>query len=252
MKRHCSACRAASPRILVVTVVLLLTALSLCSPGALPASAAGPPPAGPGIGDAQRTFAKAASDTNTLVLQPGPEGKDSYVYSFSPGTNDGNSEWFKGIGLISYSAAFIGFDLSSIPQGSTVISATITLWGAYQNGQIYFRPAAADWDELAITWDNQPGTVGIQASYPISRGDPSGPCYWGCTMDFDITSIVQYWIDNPSLDFGLWVGGDTPGLGWLMAAGDNLSHPRPKLVVMYRVPLGVEPATWGSIKELYR
>ena len=44
-----------------------------------------------------------------LVLQPGSEGKDAGVGNMFgwEGTNFGDEEWFNGIGIISYFAAFI-------------------------------------------------------------------------------------------------------------------------------------------------
>lgn len=195
-------------------------------------------------------FAPGTSYAETLVLQPGPEGKDAVVNGLTGGSlNYGDSEWFNGIGLITYYAAFIEFDLSSIPAGSTIDSAIITLWARYYDGQIYFRPVISAWDEMSITWDNRPATLPPEVSYPISRGAPDGPCYWGCSWDFDITSIVQYWIDNSN--FGLRVTADTPGIGWFMASSDNLTNPTPKLTVEYGT-VGVEQASWGAIKSLYR
>jgi len=187
----------------------------------------------------------------SLVLQPGPEGKDAGVGNLFgwEGTNFGDIEWFYGMGIISNFAAFIEFDLSAIPAGSTINSAIITLWAGYLDGQIYFRPVISAWDEMSITWDNQPSTLLPEVSHPISRGDPSGPCYSGCSWDFDITSIVQYWIDNSN--FGLRVAADTATIGWLMASSDNLTKPTPKLTVEYGT-VGVEQGSWGAIKGLYR
>lgn len=190
------------------------------------------------------------SRSDTLVLQPGAEGKDAGVNGLSGGsTNYGDSEWFSGIGLVSYFAAFVEFDLSSIPAGTIINSATITLWAEYRDGQIYFKPVDSAWDEMSITWNDQPSTLSPEISYPISRGDPDGDCYWGCPWEFDITSIVQYWIDNSN--YGLRIVADTPGIGWMMASSDNLTHPRPILTVEYS-PLGVEQASWGLIKGYYR
>ena len=195
-------------------------------------------------------FVSGISHSDILVLQPGTEGKDAGVNGLTGGsTNYGDSEWFNGIGLVSYYAAFIEFDLSSIPVGSTINSAIITLWARYFDGQIYFRPVISAWDEMSITWDNQPATLLPEISYPISRGLPDGPCYWGCAWDFDITSIVQYWVDNSN--FGLKVVSDTPPTGALMASSDNLTYPRPKLTVEHSA-LATEQTSWGTIKELYR
>jgi len=145
--------------------------------------------------------------------------------------------------------AFIEFDLSSLPAGSTVLSARITLWAEYRDGQIHFEPVASAWDEMSITWANQPTTLPPQVSYPISRGEPDGPCYWGCSWPFDISSIVQYWASDPQSNFGLRVAANTGSIGWLMASSDNVTHPRPKLTVLYTGPDAVEATTWGKTKE---
>jgi hypothetical protein len=196
-------------------------------------------------------FVSGISYSDSIVLQPGPEGKDAGVTSSFgwSGDNFGSSDMFIGIGLISTSAAFIEFDLSTLPEGAVINSATITLWAKYIDGQIYFKPVISAWDEMSITWDNQPGTLLPEISYPISRGEPDGPCYMGCAWEFDITSIVQYWIDNSN--FGIWVAADTPGFGWLMISSDNLTYPTPKLTVEYST-LAAEQTSWGTIKELYR
>ena len=196
-------------------------------------------------------FISGISYSDSIVLQPGPEGKDASVINFIglSGTNYGSSDIFMGIGFISTGAAFIEFDLSSLPEGATIISATITLHAEYRDGQIYFRPVISPWDEMSVTWDNQPGTLLPEISYPISRGEPDGPCYMGCAWEFDITSIVQYWSDNSN--FGIWVAADTPGFGWWMASSDNLTYAKPKLTVEYST-LGVEQVSWGAIKGYYR
>jgi len=190
------------------------------------------------------------SHSDSLLLQPGPEGKDAGVNGLTGGSiNYGDSEWFSGIGLISYKAAFIEFDLSSIPAGSIINSATITLWARYYDGQIFFSSVASIWEETSITWDNQPSAMPPEVSYPISRGLPDGPCYWGCTWDFDITTVIKYLIDNPN--FGLKVAANTPGIGWMMSSSDNLTYPKPKLTVEYSM-VSVGQSSWGAIKCLYR
>ena len=192
------------------------------------------------------------SRADSLVLQPGHEGKDSWVDAWDPNANHGDSAWFYGMGIVSSRAAYIEFDLSTLPAGSTVLSAIITLWAEYRDGYIYFQPVASAWDEMSITWANQPGTLPPQLSYPISRGEPGGPCYWGCNWPFDITSIVQYWVGQPQSNFGLRVLAGTGNVGWLMASSDNDTHPRPRLVVYYTVSSAVEETTWGKAKSLYR
>jgi hypothetical protein len=187
-----------------------------------------------------------------IVRQPGPAGKDSYVTDMFGWANNnfGDYEDFQIMGFVTQSAAYIEFDISAIPAGSTINWATLTLYADYLDGTIYFAPVVAPWEESTITWNNRPSNLDPTLSYPISRGDPSGPCYWGCALAFDITDIVQVWVDQ--FNYGVRVIADTGYVSFMMASGDNMSHPRPMLTIDYTEPLGVEESTWGAIKMLYR
>jgi hypothetical protein len=206
------------------------------------------------------SFSEAAGATSesasptTLVLQPGPEGKDTGVYGLAPTTNYGAGEWFYGIGLPGYGAGLAQFDVSAVPPGALVTSATIALWAKYMDGQLTLSPLAESWDEMSATWVFQPAVASpsMDVTYPISRGAPTGPCWMGCVQSFDVTNIVQYWVDNPSLNRGLKIVGDTPGYGWLMASSDNLGSPRPLLTVEYDITAPSLATSWGSIKSRYR
>ncbi len=187
----------------------------------------------------------AGLHAESLVLQPGTEGKDAGVCSLFGwnSMNFGDTEWYNAIGLVSNAAAFIEFDISAMPEGATVNSATLTLWAEYREGQIYFRPVVAAWDELTITWDNQPSIFDPEISHPITT------CTSGCSQEFDITGIVQYWIENPN--YGLRVIADSPYIGWMMASSDNLTKPRPTLTIDYSL-VAVDESSWGALKNLYR
>ncbi len=231
---------------------LFLTVLGLGWVSSSAGTEASLPPAHAGTDSGREMFMPRVSRADSLVLQPGSEGKDAWVDASAPDANHGDSEWFYGMGILSSRAAFIEFDLSSMPAGSTVLSAKITLWAEYRDGLIYFEPVASAWNEMSITWANQPSTLPPQVSHPISRGEPGDPCYWGCSWPFDITSIVQYWASDPQLNFGLRVAADTGSIGWLMASSDNIAYPRPRLTVLYTGPVAVEATTWGKTKALYR
>ncbi|MBI5407727.1 MAG: DNRLRE domain-containing protein [Nitrospirae bacterium] len=172
----------------------------------------------------------SAGASEYVVLQPGPvDGKDAYVDWWNPDTNYGDFPWFYGIGLPQH-AAYVQFDLSSIPVGSTILSAKIALWAEYMDGTIYFRRVTSSWDEMTITWNNQPSTDIPEITAPIAR---TAECYWGCIWAFEITGLVQSWVDNPDQNHGLRVNADTPGIGWLMASSDNSTYPTPKLEIEY-------------------
>ena len=154
------------------------------------------------------------------------------------------------MGIVGQCAAYVEFDVSAIPAGATVNAATVTLWAAYLDGTIQFSPVVSPWDEMTITWNNRPGNWTPTLSYPISRGEPGGPCYWGCALSFDVTGIVQHWVDE--FNNGLLITADTGYTSFMMASSDNLTHPHPMLTVDYTEPLAVEGSTWGAIKSLCR
>jgi hypothetical protein len=94
--------------------------------------------------------------------------------------------------------AFVQFDLSSIPPGSTIHNAVFYIndetGGTFD---VYLYPVVQAWDEVTTTWNTQPGydptAVGMIALFP-------GSCVRNTYLD---TAIVQQWVDNPELNYGL-------------------------------------------------
>jgi hypothetical protein len=56
--------------------------------------------------------------------------------------------------------------------------------------------ASSTWSESTLTWNNQPGFTGSPAASKNIDGV-------GQHVSFDITSLVQSWIANPSTNFGV-------------------------------------------------
>ncbi len=189
-------------------------------------------------------------DTLTLVLQPGAEGKDAGAFMTYPTTNYGDGEWYYAIGLPDRGAAYQWWDLSALPAGAEITSAVIALWGEYNNGNLYFAPVASPWDEMTVTWANQPSATTPTIEHPVAR---TTECYWGCAWPFDITDIVRGWAADPAGNHGLKIWGSTLPIGWMMASSDNKSYPKPVLTIRYIDMVAPARArTWGSLKALYR
>lgn len=132
------------------------------------------------------------------------------------------------IGLFNTSHGFIKFDLSSIPAGANVTAASVTLYGEYRAGTIYFDCAGQAWDEMTLTWNNKPGGALPQVTYPMSL------CASGCAQTFDVTGLVLKWRQEPAQDFGMRIRADSPGIGWMMMTSDNATAGyRPKLSITY-------------------
>ena len=220
-------------RLITAIVTVLAAACAASSP-----VQATPPSSLPGV---------AMSDVDTLVLQPGSEGVDTYVYSLQPTANFGTVAWLHATGL-PYAEAFVRFDLSSILPGSTIVSAEIELWGEYRDGTLTFAPVASTWDEAVVTWNTKPGSTVPEVTHPIDT------CASGCSKKFEIADVVRYVVDHPQSECGTKITGNTPSIGWMLGSSDNPTPSRrPKLTVLYvagGVP--VAPAGWGGVKSTYR
>ncbi len=88
--------------------------------------------------------------------------------------------------------SFVEFDVSSIPSGSTVNTATLTLCARRVPGStrtIDLHRITASWVETTLTWNNQPS---VAASVTDSTTTPGSPA----CMTWDVAADVQLWIDG--------------------------------------------------------
>ena len=182
----------------------------------------------------------------TLTLQPGPtDGKDALIRDDDPSTSFGNdvnftsNAWTVG-GNPCILRSLIRFDLSSIPAGARIQSATLSLYcntnsGIFQlqagDNESYLLPVTENWDESSVNWVNQPGTtfrdyVLLPTSVSNSQDYP----------DVDVTKSVQEMVLHPSGNFGWMIRLVTEELYRSMVFASS-DHPvmswRPKLVVTY-------------------
>lgn len=115
-------------------------------------------------------------------------------------------------GYKSYMRSLLSFQLSAIPSGSTIQSATLYFYSdpnisgssdANGNSQLsgsnafYLEKITSAWNEFSVTWNTQPSTttadrvwVGPSVSTTENR-------------QINITNIVQGWVNNPQSNFGL-------------------------------------------------
>ena len=154
-----------------------------------------------------------------MTFQPdGCRGKDAYVEMVNglpayASNNYGSSSqllsmaWtFNGIGgTTGFLRTFIDFtDLQSIPQGTTVTYAYLSLYGvptsgatdlgSYGSNACYVRRVTSAWDESTVTWNNQPSTATTnQVTLPGSNG-----VQWNYhVIDLNITTLLQEIINLP-------------------------------------------------------
>jgi len=111
-------------------------------------------------------------------------------------------------GAPSIARSLLEFNLSNIPQNSTITSAKLSLyWGnnnlntghssiSYPN-VAYLKKIIEPWGENTVTWNNQPNTTNTNM---VTLPQSTNP-----TQDYsniDITTLVQDMVDNPSTSFG--------------------------------------------------
>ena len=130
------------------------------------------------------------------------------------------------------------FDVSSIPVGSTIISATLSTYFANQtaNNRTFVNVKLSellpgkDWTEGvgqnpatdgSVTWNSQKGntvpwaTAGANSGSDIDLGttqvfDLVGVDGSGTTINRDVSAWVQGWVNNPANNNGmLWWGGNS-------------------------------------------
>ncbi|UCF13321.1 MAG: DNRLRE domain-containing protein [Thermoplasmatales archaeon] len=115
----------------------------------------------------------------------------------------------------------IRFDISSIPQGTSIVYATLKLfYYAYLDTppagrDLNLYRITSDWDEMSVTWNTQP----TYASQPTTFS--TVPPFTGVWMEWDVTSDIQDFISGSEVDYGwkitdedYWGGPDIPGTRW--------------------------------------
>ena len=134
-----------------------------------------------------------------LVLQPSTA--DSYVNQALPGTNYGTATtMYIQAKTKTAKRALAQFDLSSIPSGSTINSATLELYAASIVGTttLNVHRITGTWTETGVTWTNQPSFTST-ADASISGGSGVGWRIW------NVLSVVQSWYNGTNTNYGLLV-----------------------------------------------
>jgi hypothetical protein len=102
--------------------------------------------------------------------------------------------------------SFVQFDLSEVPSSTSIGNATLYLYlaGSYDypntTRTITVYRLGSAWSEMGVTWYSQPS---ILESYG-SAGVTHGVYQW---YAFDVTGLVQGWINGTYSNYGLAVRG---------------------------------------------
>lgn len=156
---------------------------------------------------------KETIDTLVLFLKPdSTAGKDAVVHSlewFTAGDHQymWAAAWTWEGGNIGDMRSLFEFNLDTIPQYSTILSAKLSLFGKKNSpdqhstlsgsNESYLLRITTNWDENTVNWSKQPETTFDHALILAPSKTPSQDY-----LNIDVTALVQDMIDYPEESFG--------------------------------------------------
>jgi hypothetical protein len=184
----------------------------------------------------------------TVVLQDGQDGysgsSDTTIMADFPADNFGTDPEMEADGKPDR-AILARWDLSAIPPGKTVVSATLSFTMFDRSGTTYeVYPLKRDWVESEATWTNATSSVPWSSPGAISAADRSFVPLGALKAQRDGTATlvmtnaavapIQQWINQPAGNFGFIILDYRPsdGLG-VKSRETPIVAERPRLTVIY-------------------
>jgi len=173
---------------------------------------------------------------DTLTFYP---NKDTHIRHVYPNTNYGSfnelvtRNEYGGGGSPGYGIdTLIEFDISEIPPGTTIITASLNLYYSRLSENnpagrtLTLHKITSDWDEDVVTWNTKPS---YNAEVSSSADVPSSTGQW---MTWDVISDVQDFVDDLENNYGwelidgnYWGSGDIPVAYFRSTeGGDNIPY----------------------------
>jgi hypothetical protein len=143
---------------------------------------------------------------------------DASVSAARPSTNFGTlSNLYVGNG----NSAFLQFDLSTLPTGTTssqIARATLTVFVNRVNtaGSVTLSPVTSGWSESSVTASSAP-TLGTTSGIFMASAA-------GQYVTLDVTTLVQNWVTTPATNFGFALTSDSANLLLDSKENDETGH----------------------------
>ena len=179
----------------------------------------------------------------TMTLQPDATGTDTYL------TNAGSTNYGSATSLLATAGSsfpMLRFDLSAIPAGAHVSSATLSAYATAGSGSgaVALHRVTRDWTEAA-TWTSADGsTAWSQAGGDFNATAVSTAAFGGAAgwLAWDVTALADRWVKGslPNQGVQLRAGGSIAGLQLTSSDGGTASQ-RPTLAVTFLPPCGWVP-----------
>jgi predicted CxxxxCH...CXXCH cytochrome family protein len=195
-----------------------------------------------------------APGVNANMGVPGPillvPVADTDIRSNAASTNYGTATTMRVQG--DYTAgiqrAMLQFDLSTIPSATTITSATLSLYkesGAFSR-TLNAHEIIASWVETFATWNNSNANFN-----PTVAASANGGAANPATVVWDLTSMVQGWINTPANNFGVVIrdsseSGTSARYEVFTSREGTTPANRPKLTITYSGAVYAPPRTTGD------
>ena len=159
------------------------------------------------------------------------------------------------LGDLKKSRTLMRWDFSSIPKGSTILSAKLELFHATTvstgnsteagSNKVWVERIIEDWDGNTVSWSTQPATTPIDRKR-IKSDSVIGQRYLQSNAKVFIKELIQYFIDHPEENYGLMLRLETEEYYRRKAYfssdySDSTKHPR--LVVTYCCGTATSPSS---------
>lgn len=181
--------------------------------------------------------------------------RDTYLSESAPTMNLGTSTtlWADGdipAGMNATRNMLVSWDVSAIPIGSTVMSASITFTmstatASMSTNRYSIYALLRMWSETEASWNDTmtaapwatPGASELGRDRGVQEIGGVGPLSSGATtvhLNAGGVALVQQWINDPSMNFGIEVSNLTAADGLGVASREATpASARPKLSVVY-------------------
>ncbi len=166
-----------------------------------------------------------------------PPTADTFSYSASPSTNYGTYQNMIVERGSANAAAYMKFNLSTVPAGATVAKATLRLYvdAVSTSGSFDVFQLNGGWTESGLTYNNAPA-LGTSATgnHPVTITATSLNQF----VVIDITPLVQSWLNGSVANNGVALSPTTNGFFSFDAKEASNSSHQPELEVALTGPAG--------------
>jgi alpha-tubulin suppressor-like RCC1 family protein len=189
--------------------------------------------------------AVAQAAASCVTLQRGVFGNvaDASIQQQAPSLNHGGLPTLVA-GTAStgtHQQALIAFDLSPIPAGAPLVSASVTLtedalpgpaWYPNPPGLVAVHRITAPWEEGTVTWTS------FAEAYDATLASSFVSTATTASVTFDVTALVASWLAGATPNYGILLDEAGSQVTYLPSSESETQAARPSLTVCYGCPAG--------------